>query len=539
MSLNLEACSKPVVCFSASLPVNEYTGALRQGVEGKQIVLLAAQRPIAILTLEHFTKLLAYAAVHGIAPSRVFQSVRRQIPVLPGHLALDGLFQHLRASDLELFKKGCLISDGNRVIGALDYTALVAAMLAHIQSRPVTARDTQTEAETSLEGSLQSPVVQVGILAHEIRTPLTGIIGLAELLERRVKDKVSRNMAASLVRTSHALDRLLTDTLDYTALQAGYFETESHPCNLQEFVNDLQQVWAHEAAQRNLGYEVEFWPTGPHEIMADLGRIRQIANNLISNALKFTARGRVTVNVSTQSLRDNIMLILSVTDTGQGISQSEQILFQQMFKKGKSEDHTPGWGLGLTICNALAKELGGELSYSKTPTHGSMFSLTLPVERLSVTKTASDTPQRRRYGKFEIGEVLLVEDHEASAMIALQILENAGWQVCVAGSVSQAQSHLRNKAYQAVLTDIHLPDGNALDLIEYMRKQCLLNANTPIIAMTADISNSRRQSCLDAGADRALKKPLQGPALIACLADILMARAARSDLPMAQKRLAS
>lgn len=539
MSQSLAEFIKPIECISTGLSLSEYADVLSKDTSAASIVIIDGRRPIAMMSMQRYGRMLKHAAQHGVTPEKLFQSSRRKLPILPGQLAVEKLFKQLEARDLKPLQEGCLVAENNRLIGILDYHALVAAMLSHIQAQdetppPIVAAPTPTETVQHT-----NPTLEMGMLAHEIRTPLTGITGLAELLERRVRDKESRSMAASLVRTSRALDRLLTDTLDFASLQAGKLEMASQPCNLLELVSDLQQIWSHDAARRNLSYEVEFWPNGPHHITTDLGRLRQIANNLVSNALKFTEDGGVTVSLSTQPLRDNLMLMLSVTDTGKGLSKSDQTRFRDVFEKSQAHDQTPGWGLGLTISNALAQKLGGELGYSENPAGGSVFSLTIPVESTPMNKKPGTSSDRVRRGKFDLGEVLLVEDHEASAMIALQILENAGWQVRVAGSLDQAQIHLTEKTFQAVLTDIHLPDGDALNLIESIRKHSVLNSNTPIIAMTADISPARRQACLAAGADRAIKKPLQGPALVACLADTLMARAAERGAAPLRGRLAS
>jgi len=302
--------------------------------------------------------------------------------------------------------------------------------------------------------------------------------------------------------------------------------------DLSELVDDLRRLWSGEASRRGLSFRVGFIPDGPHFVETDLGRVRQIASNLISNALKFTREGEVAVTLSTQSIGQALMLNLNVTDTGRGLSESQRERFMQVFEKGPEIDGVKGWGLGLTISRALATALGGQLRHSDNSGGGCVFSLSIPVT--AAAKEAHnwiEQPKPKR-GKFQLGDVLLVEDHEASAMVVINALEQAGWTVHHAGTLHAAESYTALTEFQAILTDLHLPDGNAMSFIDGLRRRGGLNSQVPIIALTADISDGRRQACLAMGADRALKKPISGPELVATIADILMSRAAGHTPPI-------
>ena len=218
------------------------------------------------------------------------------------------------------------------------------------------------------------------------------------------------------------------------------------------------------------------------------------------------------------------MLSLAVTDTGRGLSAEDRERYLQAFEKAASTDGAPGWGLGLSISQALAKHLGGKLNHADNPLGGSVFTLIVPVKAARIPVwTDAGTPKR---GKFELGDVLLIEDHEASAMVTIDALEQAGWTVHHAGTIDAAELYSTRTSFQAILTDLHLPDGNAMTLIDALKRRQGPNTNTPIIVMTADITDGRRQACLAMGADRALKKPVAGPELVATLADVLMSNAA-------------
>ena len=163
----------------------------------------------------------------------------------------------------------------------------------------------------------------------------------------------------------------------------------------------------------------------------------------------------------------------------------------------------------------------------------------VPVKRAKATPWKNvEAPKR---GKFELGDVLLIEDHEASAMVTIDALEQAGWTVHHAGTIDAAELYCTRTQFQMIISDLHLPDGNAMTLIDKVRRHSGVNSETPIIVMTADITDGRRQACLAMGADRALKKPVAGPELVATLADVLMSKAATGGMsaPQLRGRIAS
>lgn len=420
--------------------------------------------------------------------------------------------------------RGCIIVEDKRFKGVLSPSKLQEALISAIGD----AQSAHSSSE-QIEEKRPAPVNQtplLGTLAHEIRTPLTAIMGLSEMLAGRLKDDYEKDLAQTIVRSSHTLDRILTDTLDYARLEAGKLNVRKEAADLTELTDDLRRLWASEASRRGLALRVGFVPEGPHFVQTDFGRVRQIANNLISNALKFTKEGEISVTLSTQALGSALMLNLSVADTGRGLTPTQRDRFMEVFEKGPEIDGVKGWGLGLTISRALATGLGGELSHANNPKGGSVFTLNIPVERMSTGLPKLEEPATPKRGKFELGDILLVEDHEASAMIVINALEQAGWTVHHAGTLHAAESYVALTKFQAVITDLHLPDGNSMGFIDGLRRQGGVNTATPIIALTADTTESRRQACLAMGADRAMKKPVTGPELVATIADVLMSRAA-------------
>jgi len=516
MSEKLADLAIPFQPVSAQLDLAEYAAFLKEHRDHKIFVLLKARRPVCLLPARTFAQLLRLAAEHKLTPYEVFRPHFHKVPVLSGKLDLTRVLERLDEKGLAQLQSGCLIRTDKKISGLIDPQTLSLTLLKHGQMRA-----SASPSETSPSPSENN--VEMAMLAHEIRTPLTGMIGLSELLAGRLTDKTSRSMAASILRSAQALDRLLTDSLDFASLRADQFESLDEICDLKELAEGLEQIWTYEAARRQLSYEVDYWPDGPQNVRADFGRVKQIAHNLISNALKFTEQGKVCVSLACQQTHEEgLQLRLSVTDTGQGLTDEAVAIFQQAFAKGNAKPMDRGWGLGLAISHALAEKIGGELNYTRPASGGSQFTLSLPVQPVQMIHGRSPSKSEDKASNMQIGTLLLVDDHEASALIAQQILQSAGWQVDIAGSIHQAKERLSTISYRAILTDLHLPDGKAIELITHIRRYSPLNAQAPVLTITADMSEKCHQACLMAGADRVLRKPLQGPILMACLADLLM-----------------
>lgn len=511
--------AKPI---SASAPLSQVIDLFQADPSAAYFVLVRDKRPAGLIsrTLAFEFAVSAKDGSHSHLP--IGELISARALTLRADTPVRDFVQKLGTQIETLMTRGCIIVEEKRFKGVLSPTKLQEALMSAIADTPNASLSTKGAAE---QAGADLPLL--GTLAHEIRPPLTAIMGLSDMLMNRISDDYEKDIAQTIVRSSETLDRILTDTLDFARIEAGKLEVRSEATDLTELAGDLRRLWSAEASRRGLALRVGFIPDGPHHILADSGRIRQIANNLISNALKFTRQGEVAVTLSTQPVGQTLMLTLSVADTGRGLSEQQREQFMQVFEKGPEIDGVKGWGLGLTISRALATALGGQLTHANnTLKKGSVFTLSVPVEQPiaeSRRKSASPTPRK---GKFELGDILLVEDHEASAMVVINALEQAGWTVHHAGTLHSAKSYIALTQFQAILTDLHLPDGEALGFIDGIRRRGGLNAATPVVALTADISAERRRACVAMGADRALKKPIAGPELVATIADVLMSRAA-------------
>lgn len=514
--------------ISAMVPLSKVVDLFLDDPQAGHFILLRDKRPVGLISRHLVFEFAASTGADNQRQLPIGDLITARALIVKADTTVRDFVAKAGKQIETVIGRGCIIVEDKRFKGVLSPAKLQEALIAACNDTP--ARLESAGGLDDLPDQDTAPLL--GTLAHEIRTPLTAIMGLSEMLASRVRDDYEKDLADTIVRSSQTLDRILTDTLDYAQLEAGKLKIREESADLTELTDDLRRLWAGEASRRGLALRLGFVPDGPHFVQADIGRVRQIANNLISNALKFTREGEVGVTISTQPLGDTLMLTLAVTDTGRGLTAAQRDRFMEVFEKGPEIDGVKGWGLGLTISRALARALNGELSHADNPKGGSVFTLCIPVARAAKADPKTDNLAAPRKGKFELGDVLLVEDHEASAMVVINALEQAGWTVHHAGTLHAAESYTAMTKFQAVITDLHLPDGNSMGFIEALRRRGGVNTSTPVIALTADTTESRRQACVAIGADRALKKPVAGPELVATIADVLMSRAAGHVSPV-------
>ena len=281
----------------------------------------------------------------------------------------------------------------------------------------------------------------LALLGHEIRTPLTGILGLSDLLAEAKMPDEARRMARTIGQSGRLLDRLLSDLLDLSRMEAGKLSISAEPFDLHDFASEARDLWAARAEGRNLSLRMNIGEETTHRIEADAMRLRQILFNLMSNALKFTEKGSVSVLLETPGLRDNLGLRMTVTDTGCGISDEHKArLFTEFEQASVATARTHGGsGLGLSIAKGLAERMGGAISLTDNPEGGSIFTVEIPVCKAGPRLAVENNP-RPRTAKLQLGNILVAEDHAVCQLVIEKALKAAGWQVDCVQTGEQALS---------------------------------------------------------------------------------------------------
>lgn len=358
-------------------------------------------------------------------------------------------------------------------------------------------------------------------MSHEIRTPLTAISGIAEILERQSHsfNERQQKMVHTLSLSAASLKDLINDVLDFSKIESGEVELQPQLFALDELFEEIVSMMAVRANEKGISFLCDYSSVKGLDYYGDRGRIRQICVNLISNAIKFTDAGKVTITTSQEERDGGPYLRVEVADTGIGISADDFEMIFERFKQVNSSESRKygGTGLGLAISRNLATLMGGLITVSSSPGSGSTFTLLLPMGPVQATPAAAydttpsaDVRDLIRTAVTEETRVLLVEDYSGNIVLVGYLLEELGIPYDVATTGSMAVSLWRNQPYDLILMDIQMPEMDGYEATRIIRReeQQLGRAYTPIVAMTAHALMGDKDQCIQAGMDAYLSKPI-------------------------------
>ncbi len=358
-------------------------------------------------------------------------------------------------------------------------------------------------------------------MSHEIKTPMNGVLGMIDhLIEKDLDNEIKHDIDIIKSCTDNLLS-IINDILDYSKIESGKLSMESIPFNLKNTVIKTCKLFSFQADKKGIELIYSVDDDLPNMVIGDSVRVRQILSNLISNAIKFTSHGSISVDVSSKKLDTKSNRIqFSIKDTGIGIKEQE---IPKLFDSFAQHDISTtrkygGTGLGLAIVKKLVQMMNGNIVVKSELGEGSEFTIDIPF-KTSIEAITKDTPpllfESLRTRKLNI---LVVEDNKINRTIISKLLSNPNWKIVIVENGQQALEKLYQEPFDLIFTDINMPimDGYTLaKKIRLIEKEQI--RDIPIIALTADTMNKQKQKCIEVGMNDFISKPIRKEKLFTVL----------------------
>jgi signal transduction histidine kinase/AmiR/NasT family two-component response regulator len=474
-------------------------------------------RPVGLIERNAFTLRMAAEFGRALYARRPASSLMNESPrILDADTDAAVLFQSLDAGDLGGLLNGFIVTSGGRYVGVgAGVHVLQAGSAIHrrrAEEMSALVRDLG-RAEQEACASSRAKSEFLAVMSHEIRTPLNGVLGVAALMERELTQAEMRPYVRTILDSGQSLLRLLTDALDMSRADAGMMSFETAPVDLSRLGEDLLALWSPRADEKGLTLSVAC-DTSIHDwVVGDEMRLKQLFNNLIGNALKFTLAGEVRVRIESAERNGDVVVTGTVDDSGPGVSDAAAASIFDPFNTGHAGREGAGAGLGLAICRQIVERQGGTIAVERSPQGGARFCFTVclsaagPEMREARGRIAEPTPH-------DTVHVLIVDDNATNRFVAVKMLELFGCTSVTAENGREAVDRVRAEPFDLVLMDIKMPVMDGVEATRAIRDLAGPEARIPILALTANADPRDERLYLAAGMNGVAQKPIQADLLL-------------------------
>ena len=380
------------------------------------------------------------------------------------------------------------------------------------ESKLTEAKDNAEQKTKTAESAVKAKQQFLSNMSHEIRTPMNSIIGFTNVVLKTDLNTEQKEFINAIKVSGDALLVLINDILDLAKVDAGKMTFEQTPFNLFESVSDMLHVFENKVQEKNLELIKEYDNAIPEVIEGDPMRLRQIILNLVSNAVKFTEKGEITLSIlKVKEDEEKITIEFAVTDTGIGIPENKLEYIFEDFGQVAYEDARlfGGTGLGLSIVKQLVEHQGGTVTVKSKIDIGSTFSFTLSFKKkttITTTTTTTTIDEAELEKLTKNTKVLVVEDVPLNQLLIKMVLIDFGFQFDIAGNGKIAIEKLQQNNYDIILMDLQMPEMNGFEATKYIRTK--MNSQIPIIALTADVTSLDVEKSKTIGMNDYLSKPI-------------------------------
>ena len=450
--------------------------------------------------------------------------------------------EEVNASLARLYKKQTLVHAASRKIGLIAVSSILVALLflaliSHDISRGMFYRKQLEKAKLVAENLLRSREKLILTISHDIRAPLSSIMGYIELLQRRHPDARQQYYLENMRSSSDHVLSLVNDLLDYQRLESGQIELHRLPFRVPALFQEIGMSFRPLAEAKNLQLE---WVLQPEEMeqvyLGDTIRLRQVVSNLLSNAIKFTDEGKVSLIVSIEQVESyQYALVILVRDTGPGIPYEERERIFGEFARLYGTEQVEGFGLGLSITRKLVQLMHGTLTLESEEGEGSRFKVCVPLPLAGNQFMAVDMPTKEADPEEALPTLdpslagqqvtcLLVDDDPLQLALTEELLKQSQVEVVCCTNPRKVCEWLRSRSFAVVITDIQMPQMDGYQLLRMIRESDMEGADRlPVVALSANVGKEQ-EHYREAGFTAFLNKPFTAAQLISLLNELLKVR---------------